>query len=65
MLVLTRRTGEEIVVTNDIRIRVVAIKGNRVQIGVHAPDSIRIDRLETHQERTRPTASASLLNLHA
>jgi carbon storage regulator CsrA len=34
MLVLTRRSGEEIVVANDIRIRVVAIKGNRVQIGV-------------------------------
>jgi carbon storage regulator len=51
MLVLTRRIGEEIVVDTEIRISVVSIKGNRVQIGIKAPESVRVDRLETHRQR--------------
>jgi carbon storage regulator len=51
MLVLTRRVGEEIVIGGDIRITVVAIKGDRVRIGVSAPDFVRVDRQEVHERR--------------
>jgi carbon storage regulator len=51
MLVLTRRVGEEIVIGGDIRITVSAIQGNRVRIGVHAPDSVRVDRKEVSERR--------------
>lgn len=53
MLVLTRRVGEEIVIGDDIRIRVNGITGNRVRIGVQAPDFVRVDRLEIHSLRAR------------
>ena len=53
MLVLTRRVGEEIVIGDDIRIRVTGIAGNKVRIGVQAPDFIRVDRHEVHARRAR------------
>jgi carbon storage regulator len=37
MLVLTRKVGEQIVVSGDIRITIVAIRGDRVRLGIAAP----------------------------
>jgi carbon storage regulator len=54
MLVLTRRVGEEIVIGETIRVMVVAVQGNKVRIGVDAPDSVPIDRLEIHEQRSHP-----------
>jgi carbon storage regulator len=51
MLVLTRRVGEEIVIGGDIRVAVVAIKGDRVRLGINAPDFVRVDRQEVHERR--------------
>ena len=46
MLVLSRKKGEEIVVGENIRIVVSAIAGNRVRIGIQAPDDVDIRRGE-------------------
>ena len=46
MLVLTRRVLEEIVIDEDIHVVVLQAKRGRVRIGISAPPSIRIDRLE-------------------
>ncbi len=46
MLVLTRNIGEEIVIGGDIRIMVVAVKGNKAQLGITAPTSVPVARLE-------------------
>ncbi len=51
MLVLTRRSGEEIVVGGNVRITVVAVKGDRVRIGVAAPRNVSVDRKEIHDRR--------------
>jgi carbon storage regulator len=51
MLVLTRRLGEEIVIDGDIRVTVVAIKGDQVRLGVSAPKFVTVDREEVHQRR--------------
>ncbi len=48
MLVLTRRTGEAIVIGNGIKLTVVNIGPGRVKIGIEAPPSVRIDREEVH-----------------
>ena len=53
MLVLTRRVGEEIVINDEIRVRVLAAQGSKVRIGVSAPDSVRVDRREVHERRGR------------
>jgi carbon storage regulator len=55
MLVLSRRTGEEIVIDGNIRLTIVGIRGGRVQLGVVAPDSVRVQR---HEIREVPTEGA-------
>ena len=51
MLVLTRRVGEEIVIDGDIRVMVTAAQGKQVRLGITAPPSVCIDRLEVHELR--------------
>jgi carbon storage regulator len=51
MLVLTRACGEEIIIDGNIRVTVVAVKGDRVRLGIQAPESVRVDRQEVHARR--------------
>jgi len=46
MLVLTRREGERIALGDDIVVTVVSIQGNKVRIGISAPDDVAIRRGE-------------------
>lgn len=51
MLVLSRRPGEEIIINDNIKVTVVSVKGDRVRIGVAAPDNVQVDRAEVHARR--------------
>ena len=51
MLVLSRKPTEAIVVNDTIRITVVAIKGDRVRLGIEAPRDVCVDRAEVHARR--------------
>ena len=46
MLVLSRKADQYIVIADDIVVSVLRIAGNRVQIGIEAPKSVRIVRGE-------------------
>jgi carbon storage regulator len=46
MLVLTRKLGEEVVIGDNIRLTVVAIRGSHVRLGFTAPAEILIRRSE-------------------
>ena len=46
MLVLSRKPGEEIVIGDNIRLTVVAIRGNQVRLGITAPPDVAIRREE-------------------
>lgn len=46
MLVLSRKLGEEILIGNDVRLVVYRIKGNRVRLGIAAPEGIPVHRAE-------------------
>lgn len=48
MLVLSRRVNEQIVIAGDIRITVTEIGPGRVKLGIEAPESVRVDRVEVH-----------------
>jgi len=49
MLVLSRRIGERIIIDGDIILTVAAVQGNRVRIGITAPEAVRIDREELRE----------------
>jgi carbon storage regulator len=51
MLVLSRRLGEEIVIGDNIRVKLVAIQGHRVRLGVIAPKHVTVDRDEVQRQR--------------
>ena len=51
MLVLTRRVGEEIVINGNIRVIVVASSGDKIRLGIEAPQSVPVDRKEIHDRR--------------
>ncbi|MEJ2131429.1 MAG: carbon storage regulator CsrA [Gammaproteobacteria bacterium] len=46
MLVLTRRTGESIIVDDKIEIKVLKIKGSQVHLGIDAPREAVVHRKE-------------------
>lgn len=46
MLVLTRKPGEALMLGEDIQIKVIAIDGDQVKIGVEAPKALKIYRQE-------------------
>ena len=48
MLVLTRKTGEQVRVGGDVTLVVLAIKGGQVRIGIEAPAQVRILRGALH-----------------
>jgi carbon storage regulator len=49
MLVLSRKVGEEIRIDGQIKVRIVKISGNRVRIGIDAPDDVQIVRQELNE----------------
>jgi len=46
MLVLTRKLGENIIIDDEISIRVISIDSNKVQLGIQAPSDVMIYRQE-------------------
>jgi len=63
MLVLSRKIGEEIVIGDNIRVTVVAIRGNQVRLGFTAPDDVTIHRSELGDFAQRPAPADSPLLL--
>lgn len=48
MLALTRKTGESIVIGNNIEVTILEVKGEQVKIGIAAPKSVGIYRKEIY-----------------
>ena len=46
MLVLTRKPGEKIHIGSGITITVVEVKGNKIRLGIDAPEDVPIFRAE-------------------
>ncbi len=46
MLIFTRRTSEPIIIGDNIKFKILVVKGNRVRIGIDAPVEVEIMREE-------------------
>jgi carbon storage regulator len=53
LLVLTRKTGESLIIGDDVVVTVVEIRGDKVRLGVEADPSVRVDREEIRKLRER------------
>lgn len=59
MLVLSRKSDEEIMIGDDIRITVVAVEGTKVRLGIAAPREIPVHRSEVHDAIQREMSVAA------
>ncbi len=50
MLALTRKTGDAIMINNNIEITVLEVRGDQVKIGISAPKEVSIYRKEVYLE---------------
>ena len=46
MLVLSRKIDQEIIIADNIRVRVLEVRGNQVRLGIVAPEEISVRRAE-------------------
>jgi carbon storage regulator len=62
MLVLTRKSNQSIMIGDDIEISVLSVMGEKVRIGIQAPQNIPVFRkeiyLEIHREAGVPAREA-------
>jgi len=60
MLVLSRRTGESVVIGDDVVVTVLEVKGDGgVRLGIDAPRSVRVHRAEVYAAVKAANADAS------
>ena len=62
MLVLTRKVGEIVRINDDIQVQVVGIRGDRIRLGIQAPQNVKILREElcaTDSAENDPPSNAS------
>lgn len=46
MLILTRRVGESVHIGDQVKVKVLTVRGNQVRLGIDAPREIKVNRDE-------------------
>lgn len=63
MLVLTRKRNEAIQIGDDIEIKVLAIEGDQIKLGIAAPQSVDIYRKEIYLDIKQQNNEAAGVSL--
>jgi len=56
MLVLSRQRDESIMIGDDVEITIVDVRGDKVRLGITAPKSIPVHRMEIYEAIQREKA---------
>ncbi|MFF2178504.1 carbon storage regulator CsrA [Lysinibacillus sp. NPDC058147] len=62
MLVLSRKKGESIMIGDQIEIKILAVDGEQIKIGIVAPKTVKVHRSEVFkaiQDQNKEALSAS------
>lgn len=62
MLILSRKTGESLIINENIEVKIVDVSGDKVKIGITAPGDIKILRNELCQTVESNKASSASIN---
>jgi carbon storage regulator len=65
MLVLTRKSNQSIMIGDDVEISVLSVMGEKVRIGIQAPQEIPVFRKEIYLEIHRDDGAVSDASLDA
>ena len=49
MLILSRKSGEALIINEEIEIKIIEVNGDKVKIGINAPQNVKILRSELRQ----------------
>jgi len=49
MLILTRKSGQSVLIGDEIKISIIEVKGSQVRIGIEAPRNISVHREEIYK----------------
>lgn len=58
MLVLSRKTGESIIIGGQITVKVMRVEGDVVKLGIQAPAEVPVHRQEVYEEIQRNNREA-------
>lgn len=67
MLILSRKTGESLLVNENVEIKIIEVSGDKVKIGIDAPREVKILRKElslTVESNKESSAALSPSKLH-
>ena len=65
MLVLSRHRDESIMIGDDVVVTIVDIRGDKVRLGIDAPQSIPVHRQEVYEAIQRENKRASQMGTDA
>ena len=60
MLVLSRQRNESIIIGDDITVTIVDVRGDKVRLGITAPNTVTVHREEIYRAIQRERNSSSL-----
>jgi len=60
MLVLTRKSNQSIMIGDDIEVSVLSVMGEKVRIGIQAPQKVPVFRKEIYLEIHRETGAVTV-----
>ena len=61
MLILSRKTDQQIKIGDDITLTIIEIRGDQVKIGVEAPKNVKVFRQEVFSAIKNENTEASVL----
>lgn len=59
MLILSRKTGESVVIDGRIIVKIIRTDGDTVKVGIEAPSDIPVHRQEVYEEIQRANREAA------
>jgi carbon storage regulator len=62
MLILSRKTGESVVIDGRILVKIVRLDGDLVKVGIEAPADVPVHRLEVYEEIQKANQAAVTKN---